>query len=254
VRSLKSSASFATFVAAHATKNPAASDFRSTANTATEELVAMSEQDLQSRVVEPLLRKMGFRNVQVNAGPQELGKDLVATKIDDFGELVLYSIQLKKFKPSAKVGTNSSFGRLLDQLRQAIQEPVTDLATKTQRRCDACIFITPYPIPPRVREAFQEQLKEPVFNILKIVDGGQLVDLIQQHLHDELALFSAEVQYRFRVAADANRILESPIALETNELKLDDLYVDASLAQKDTSLEHLRLPGTPLKVSDSRPS
>src|SRR5689334_15335052 len=95
---------------------------------ATAELTAMSERDLQVQVVEPLLREMGFKNVYDSSGPNERGKDLIATKENEFGQLALYAIQIKRLRPSRKQGAADSFGRLLDQLRSALLEPVFDPA------------------------------------------------------------------------------------------------------------------------------
>lgn len=224
---------------------------------AIDELIAMSEHDLQAMVIEPLLRELDFKNVKVNAGSDELGKDLVATTVDEFGQPLLWAIQIKRFKPTAQVGTDSSFGRLLDQLRQALQEPVIDPSTNVERACDRCIFITPYPLSLRVRRAFQQRSKEAIFKVLKVIDGALLVDLIKQRLPETLDLFSADTRYRLRAAAEANRMIEMPVALGTTELRVEDLYVDASLAQKDMSIEllatrHFRSPGA--RVIDATPT
>jgi hypothetical protein len=146
---------------------------------ALQELTSLSEADLQARVVEPLLRQLGFRHVHVNSGPNERGKDLVAIKFDEFGNPLLYAIQLKKFRPSAKVGTDSSFGRLLDQLRQTLQEDVLDPLTNRSRPCDAALFITPFAVPLTVRDAFKARMSEPMFRMLRLLDGPLLLDLIR---------------------------------------------------------------------------
>ena len=132
-----------------------------TESLAVRELISLTEKELQSEIIEPLLRKLGFRNVQDTSGPEEYGKDLIATKTDEFGHTLLYAIQIKKFKPSARVASLTSFGRLLDQLRQAMEEVVIDPTTNDQRSADRCLFITPYPIATHVRKAFHERTKDP---------------------------------------------------------------------------------------------
>jgi len=63
-----------------------------------DELIRLPERKLQSRIVEPLLRALGFTNVRDTSGPAEWGKDLIATKHTQFGNTELYAIQLKKYR------------------------------------------------------------------------------------------------------------------------------------------------------------
>lgn len=80
------------------------------------ELCALSEYELQSSVVEPLLRQKGFRYVRDTSGSREKGKDLVAIKEGGFGQSEFYAIQIKKHKVNASKGGPYSLGKLLDQL------------------------------------------------------------------------------------------------------------------------------------------
>ncbi|HEY1338362.1 MAG TPA: restriction endonuclease, partial [Bryobacteraceae bacterium] len=117
-------------------------------------LIAMAESELQASIIEPLLRRMGFRQVRDSSGPREEGKDLVAIKVDEFGRSLLYAIQIKKWKLSAKAESWDSFGLLLNQLEMALEERTLDPSTNEERKPDHCIFITPYPIHERVWLAF----------------------------------------------------------------------------------------------------
>jgi len=62
---------------------------------------------------------LGFENVKDNRGAKEKGKDLIATKISEFGRTKLYAIQIEKAKYTSKVSSKESLGRLFLQLRQA---------------------------------------------------------------------------------------------------------------------------------------
>jgi hypothetical protein len=121
-----------------------------------DELIELSEKDLQRSIVEPLLQALGFSNVQDTSGPTERGKDLIATKHTQFGTTELYAIQLKKYKATGKATSRDSLGHLLVQLRQAALEPVLDPATNVRRPPDRLIFITPYPLAHQARESFYE--------------------------------------------------------------------------------------------------
>ena len=206
-----------------------------------EELIRLSEKDLQAGIIEPLLRKMGFRNVHDTSGPRERGKDLIGT-LQELGRDRLWAIQIKKFKPSSKAGAPESFGRLLDQLRQTMQEPVLDVLTGVRRPPDRCMFITPYAISPNDMEHFHARLKEPIFSNLLIVDGRWLCDQIQERMPEAIQKFSMEIQYRISVARNSTRIKESTVAFELGqELHLDGIYVDASLGEGSELLSRVAL-------------
>ena len=73
-----------------------------------EQLVQLSEKQLQAEIVEPLLKAMGFRSVRDTSGPRERGKDLVGVR-EDMGREYLWSIQLKKFQANSRASSTSSF-------------------------------------------------------------------------------------------------------------------------------------------------
>src|SRR5689334_12998911 len=127
----------------------------STASTLAD-LQALSELELQQRVVEPLLRAEGFTHVRDVSGPNERGKDLVAIK-RDFGRPKLCAIQIKKARFSGKVAATNSITALVMQLRQMLRESVLDPTTNAQRLPDCGYFITPYPIS---RQAFEANIAQ----------------------------------------------------------------------------------------------
>ena len=158
------------------------------------ELSRLDERTLQDDVVEPLLRSLGYENVRSTAGPTEHGRDLVATKRDEWGKTKLIAIQIKKAKISAKAGDTTSYGLLLNQLLQSVQEPAWDPTTNTMRPPDECIFITPFPIPGRAREAFLGRSQQIGLRHITVVDGVMLVELAQQRLPGILAKLDMEVR------------------------------------------------------------
>jgi hypothetical protein len=221
------------------------------------ELTSLSERRLQAEIVEPLLRALGYREVTDNSGPGEKGKDLIAVKDEGFGRPKLYAIQIKRLKITAKAGADAGFGRLLDQLRQLVQEPVLDPVVNEYRVPDRCVFITPYPLPQRARENFAFRMKQSVYRPIEIVDGSDLLDLLRQHARHALRRFSIESQYRLQVAAHTNVVSESAAAFQLGHpLQLDNIYVELSLLQ-DARLEAVlnAPPMRPVEVPlpDARP-
>ncbi|MCH9648857.1 MAG: NACHT domain-containing protein [Deltaproteobacteria bacterium] len=205
------------------------------------ELTSLSEAQLQSQVIEPLLRSLGFFQVVDTSGPHEKGKDLTALRSTRLGKTKLCTIQIKKFRASAKSDSSRSLGMLFNQLRQMLEEPVRDPSTNVFRSPDEGIFITPYPIPSRAFDNFHKRSQDPVFRNLDILHGAELLELIRQKAPNALRAFSLESQYRLSLSRETNLILESAAAFGLpNPLGLDAIYVDATLGQgTDISIETL---------------
>jgi NACHT domain/Restriction endonuclease len=201
------------------------------------DLIQMSENELQGRIVEPLLRAMGFTEVRDNSGPNEKGKDLIATKKSEFGRSLLWGIQLKKLRVDARVTSSDSLGALIIQLKQAKEEKVVDPSTNERRSPDNCVFITPYPIAPHVWERFHEAARDLMKQNIEVVDGPRILDLIDRHAPDLLQEFSMDVQYRRRLARELNQVPAARAALGLPEdLELDNIYVDTSIRASDDIL------------------
>lgn len=209
---------------------------------ATKELAELSERDLQSLIVEPLLKRKGFKQVRDNSGPTEKGKDLVAIKDDEFGRNLLYAIQLKKFAPTANVASSRSFGAILAQLHQALSEPVLDPLLNEMRVPDQVVFVTPYEVKQNVRDAFREQLRRLELRNVVVLDGISLVDQIRDHMPEAIDVFSMSTQYSMRLAKSLNRITEAAVAFDQDELELNNIYVSTSLSQSQAML-HLLATG-----------
>jgi len=79
-------------------------------------------------------------------------------------------------------------------------------------------FVTLILSPP-VFVSIQQRLKEPLFRILKIIDGPKLIDLIQKHFPNSVKLFSVEFKPTKRRPRNKQDI-EAPVAFETDELRL----------------------------------
>jgi hypothetical protein len=101
------------------------------------------EKTLQRSVIEPLLAALGFTDITDTSGPRARGKDLIATKASLFERPELYAIQIKRFDPIGKSTSARSFGMLLNQLGQMLEEPVLDPTSKVRRAPDKCLFVTP---------------------------------------------------------------------------------------------------------------
>lgn len=196
-------------------------------------LTALSEAELQAKVVEPLLRRLGFTHVRNKSGPGEHGKDLIAIK-EEFGKAKLYAIQIKKLRPTGKQSDRRAFGQLLTQLRQAILEDVTDPMTNVPRPPDRCYFITPYEIPPAALDSAINQLRETERREITVIDGPILMDQLLKHKMIDVirTIGGMELQYRTQFALAVGRIPESHVFGVPEGLELDQVYVEMALEQE----------------------
>ncbi|MCP4600375.1 MAG: NACHT domain-containing protein [Proteobacteria bacterium] len=198
-------------------------------------LTGLSEIELQGKVIEPLLRVQGFRNVRDVSGPNEEGRDLVAIK-EDLGRPKLYAIQIKKFKFSGKIGQPNSLVRVVEQLKQMMQEPAVDPSNNIKRKADRGVFITPFSIKRHVLYASLEAVRELERREVTIIDGPILADLVVRYLPDLVLRESIEYQYRLQVARAANVVRESGAFGLAEQLTLDSIYIDVGLLFSDIDL------------------
>jgi hypothetical protein len=201
-----------------------------------ESLSELSERDLQARVVEPLLRAMGFTHVRDTSGPSEQGKDLVAVKVE-FGLSKLYAIQIKKLRVSGRHSSPQSLHSLLLQLEQVFSEPVMDPTTLELRLPDRCLFVTPFEVSKAAFDSARGRMRGLVQREIAVVDGPLLADQIMQYLPDALAHVSAETRYRIRLAEAANLVRESQALGACGDLTIANLYVDPTLGSGAWNLQ-----------------
>lgn len=190
-------------------------------------LVSMSEASLQAKIIEPLLRLMGFQHVRDMSGPNEKGKDLVATKLE-LGRPKLYAIQIKKFQASGKHTKSTAMTNVVTQLRQMLLEPVLDPMTHTQRIPDRGVFITPYAIHRDALSSAIEQVRDLERREVTIIDGPILVDLVLSHMPEAITDLDAQLRYRLHLARAANRIPELSVLGSKEEPSLEELFVELS--------------------------
>lgn len=203
----------------------------------------MKEKDLQSLVIEPLLMKKGFRNVHDHSGPNEKGKDLIATKLDEFGRPDLYSIQIKRLQASRKAASSQGISFLLGQLEQALDEPVVDPITHDRRVPDKCLFITPYPLDMHVLDSSLSKLKALEKRGLRIIDGKKLAEEVQANLPSVLSHLNRDTQYAINVERAVSTLKESSLAFGlTRDLDLDSIFVDMQLAPSGELSDVLSFP------------
>jgi len=203
-------------------------------------LTSLSEADLQSTIIEPLLRLKGYTHVRDTSGPNDKGKDLVAI-LQEFGKTKLYAIQVKKLRFSGKHSSPRALTHVLTQLRQVFGEPVIDPTVGEKRYADRCLFVTPYPINQSALESALHQVKEFERREITIVDGPLLADMVLKYMPGIVARSSIEFQYRMAIAQYTSKIRESAAFGLSTMIELDNIYVELVLMPGEEGLEELSL-------------
>nr|VFJ92746.1 MAG: NACHT domain-containing protein [Candidatus Kentron sp. LFY] len=190
-------------------------------------LEQLSEKELQSRVIEPLLKEMGFEFVRDVSGQNEKGKNLVAIK-SDLGAPNLYAIQIKKQKYYGEMADPSSLADFLGQLEQATNEPVFDATSKRMRAPDRLVFITPYKIDRSVLDVLKSRSNEVFRRQVEVVDGAVLVDKITNLLPDVAEKLDRKAGYKANIESKMDIINESSSAFGLPDpLRRSNIYVEA---------------------------
>jgi hypothetical protein len=157
-------------------------------------LQELSESALTREVVGPLLKSFGFSSIDHHGGPYEIGKDVIAWRLNELGERELAVVQVKLQSPGAKADSKNSFGGLITQLQQAAETPVeyTDGQTYFPSHI---YFITPNKVDTRALQSrFHGYQSLRHRSGLKIIDGDKLVELLSKNCPDVVSRLVGDQQ------------------------------------------------------------
>ncbi len=125
------------------------------------QLAALSETELQRRVLEPLFLKMGFRGVLLNHGSTERGKDFVAWRMEEFDERRNYAFVVKKGRIDGRAGAGKgTASTVAHQVRLAFNTPFRDPDSGAPCKVHTCWVITNGAIIPTAIESIMGALAD----------------------------------------------------------------------------------------------
>jgi hypothetical protein len=91
------------------------------------ELAELDETQLRTRVLIPLFKAMGFRDIErYHGGSQEHGKDIIMWRPEGLRERVNYGVVVKAKRVSGKASGTSSAGEVRIQIEQYFDKPYPD--------------------------------------------------------------------------------------------------------------------------------
>lgn len=143
----------------------------------------MKENDFVKNLLIPLLYKLKYERVDFYGGVYEKGKDVICWKKNEFDDVELTVIQVKRFKLSASSSSSYSFSEVVNQLQQASENKIPDI-DKNLTLPDKILFITPFQIETRTLEsrfAGYEQLRN---KSVKVIDGPKFINLLKSKCPD----------------------------------------------------------------------
>ncbi|MFB2707088.1 MULTISPECIES: restriction endonuclease [Marinobacter] len=147
-------------------------------------LGGFKEDDLTKRILVPLFQAMGYTRVEFNGGPNERGRDLIAQKDNppSPNPKTIY-VQTKRIDSATKSAGGAKFDKMVFQVRQCLNEPVTDIHGK-EYRADEVYLVCPEQIGSR----FIDEIKSSFFasenKSIHLIDGVNILGLIDRFKPD----------------------------------------------------------------------
>ena len=150
-----------------------------------EALTQMSEDELRSRVIMPLLVAMKFRDVTLwHGGANEQGKDFVMWKPDEFDQEEWHAVVAKAGRITGATSGSGSTGDVGTQVLQAFGSTFPNPVTGAPVRATYVTVIASGAILPTALTAIQSMLASSPLaaHNTRFVDGDKLWSLIEKHL------------------------------------------------------------------------
>ena len=140
----------------------------------------MDEASFRTGVLVPLLRAMGYRDVEHYHGRDELGKDIVAWRQDADGSRENVAVVAKVGPINASASGDA--GTVATQVRQALGSTYTDPTTGEERHAHRVIVATTGAIRDASRKAVLSQLDPATLRAVKFYSGDKIRELVAEHL------------------------------------------------------------------------
>lgn len=142
-----------------------------------QKIQSFHEDEFSRSIVIPLFKRMGYDFCDFNGGAYEKGKDIIAIKKGEFGDLEIAAIQSKKIKTNKSSESRRLFSDITYQLRQCLQKKVP-CSDGIERLPIKAFLITPFDVDTRHIEEQIEILQDPR---ICTIDKCKLSDAIKHH-------------------------------------------------------------------------
>jgi len=216
-----------------------------------EKLQQLQENDLSQRILRPLFLKLGYSKVEFYGGVSEGGKDLICSRTNEIGDLTITVVQVKRYRLTAKARDVRSFSEVVTQLSQALEKPIVTLTGTIVP--SAVYFVTPYALDTRALESRFEGHQSLRHRNARVIDGVQLLTLLQSKCPEVLCEFTGDVlqlNSRLVTALNNDALMRALNADATRHLK--EIYTDIDLSIGSPATRRFLLGQFQPKVTDVR--
>lgn len=145
-------------------------------------LQKLSEPELY-RIVEHLLKTLGYGPVRLMHGTLEAGKDIVFAERDKIGREVWRAIQVKAFQLTGSLTSPKGFRSALLQCEAALDTPYSDSNGRAVRIAEVWL-ITPFPATESAKFSGSGRLNQ--MERVHVIDGPDLANLIDKNMPEFL--------------------------------------------------------------------
>ncbi len=158
----------------------------------------MKEAELRTRVLMPLFRAMGFRDVRhYHGGPLEVGKDIVMWKPGDLGERINYGVVVKAGKINGRATGRSSAAEVRFQIEQCFGSSYPDIITIEERPVHRCFVVSSGEIMKEATNAIMGVLcNAKLDTVTKFIDGDKLWQLIEEFMPEQSGFEHLHIAHR----------------------------------------------------------
>ena len=144
----------------------------------------LKENELREKVLIPLFSKMGFIDPILHHHNNEKGKDIIIKEFDTkFKETKYLAVVVKAGNVNGSASGNSSYFTLLNQVRQALNEPYKHIYDLKEVNIDEVIIVISGKFLPTSLESIFGTLKQERLDksIRKPIDINKLLGLIEEY-------------------------------------------------------------------------
>ena len=146
-------------------------------------LTGLSEKEFREAVLIPLLKAMGYHDVDHFHGQHELGKDIIAWKEDSDGAREYIAVIAKVGKVNASASSDATV--IATQVRQSFGSTFLDKITGEKREIHRVIVTSNGSIKEQSRKAIKSQIDEHRRRHLRFWDKDKVEELIEKYLPEK---------------------------------------------------------------------
>lgn len=208
-----------------------------------EKLRSLSEADLRRKVLIPLFRAMGFRDVTEVHGSRELGKDIVMWKVDHFRGRVNYAVVAK----AQKVTTGPQSAGVSRQIRESFGSSYTDPISLEEREVNRVIVVTSKEFTGEAKDSLRSELRSlNLEGTTDLLGGEKLFEMVREYLPE--AVVWDPLQKASKALREASDNWDFTLQVGPDgvpSLFVSDRHPDAQICEPIAGSMTLRFPPTP---------